>query len=218
MSPNFRKIVLLGACCAPLLLSGCLVSSSKNKDGKNDNVSIATPFGSMHVKTDDSADKIGIGLTVYPGAVPAKNDKGKDDDTNAADVNLSFGDFHLGVKAASYQTSDSPAKVEAFYRKDMAKYGDIIKCKGDTTIGTPVRTSQGLTCKDSKDNHITADNEDNNKKGLHIHGSSDDSNPELRAGSPQHQHIVSIEPKNGGTKIGLVMLDLPHGHDSDKSE
>jgi hypothetical protein len=31
-------------------------------------------------------------------------------------------------------------------------------------------------------------------------------------------HIVGIEPKDGGTKIGLVALDLPGHHDSGDSE
>ncbi len=34
---------------------------------------------------------------------------------------------------------------------------------------------------------------------------------ELKAGSKQHQHIVSINPDGSGTKFGLVALDLP-GH------
>jgi hypothetical protein len=34
---------------------------------------------------------------------------------------------------------------------------------------------------------------------------------EFKAGSKQHQHIVSIDPEGNGTKFGLVALDLP-GH------
>jgi hypothetical protein len=32
---------------------------------------------------------------------------------------------------------------------------------------------------------------------------------ELKTGSQQHQHIVALDPDGGGTKIGLVALDLP---------
>jgi hypothetical protein len=204
MSIRLRSLVLLAAAAAPLALAGCHVS--ENNNGKNDNVDIGTPFGSMKIKTNHAADTSGIGLTSYPGAVPVKEHNDKDND--AADVNLDFGDFHLGVKAATFQTSDSPAKVEAFYRADLAKYGDVIKCLGSTTIGTPARTSQGLTCKDNDNNH-------------HHAQMNFDDNPELRAGSPVHQHIVGIEPKDGGTKIGLVLLDLPHnfgsGNDNSKT-
>ena len=44
---------------------------------------------------------------------------------------------------------------------------------------------------------------------------------ELRTGSELHQHIVDIEAHDGGTKIGLVDLDLPShlsNHDKNDSE
>lgn len=175
---------------ACLLLAGCHVSTNNN--GKNDNVEIGTPFGSMHVKTNDAANTAAIGLAVYPGAVPLKEHDDKDSD--AADINMSFGSFHLGVQAASFQTPDQPDKVLAFYRKDLARYGDVIECRGDAPVGQPTRTALGLTCSDEGHHHQVT-----------INGSD----LELRAGSQQHQHIVGVDPRNGGTKIGLVALDLP---------
>jgi hypothetical protein len=193
------SLIAIAAAC--LLLAGCNVSSNKN--GHGDNVQMRTPFGDMHIKTSDDANLAGIGLTPYPGATPVKDDDGKD--KNAADINLNFGDFHLGVKAASFQTPDSPDRVEAFYRKDMARYGDVVKCKDDAPIGQPTRTAEGLTC-----------NDDHNRHEIHV---SDDRNEiELRAGSPGHFHLVGIKTKSGGTKIGLVALDLPVHHDSSDSE
>jgi hypothetical protein len=111
-------------------------------------------------------------------------------------MNLSFGDFHLGVKAASFQTSDSTSKVIDFYKKDLAKrYGDVIECRDNSPVGTPTRTSQGLTC-DKKDHN-------------HISTGTSNADLELRSGSEGRQHIVGIEEHDGGTKIGLVALDLP---------
>jgi hypothetical protein len=186
----------LSALLIALPLAGCHID--EHKSSKGDNVDISTPFASMHVKTDQEANVAGIGLTQYPGSVPVKEHEDKDND--AADINMSFGDFHLMVKAASFQTGDSAAKVEAFYRKDMAKYGEVIKCNGDKTIGQPARTSQGLTCEDEEHNHHGG--------GVQV---SDEGETQLRAGSPSHQHIVGMEPKDGGTKIGLIMLELPKG-------
>jgi hypothetical protein len=60
-------------------------------------------------------------------------------------------------------------------------------------VGTPTRTSQGLTCDKKDHNHIS-----NGKVDL-----------ELRSGSEIHQHIVGVEDRDGGTRIGLVLLDLP---------
>jgi hypothetical protein len=219
VSKTVSHIALRSAAAASLacvLFTGCRISENKNVDGKKDNVDISTPFGSMHVKGSDTVDTAAIGMSAYPGAVAVKDDDGKN--SGSADVNLSFGDFHLGVKATSFQTTDQPDKVLAFYRKDMAHFGDIIECRGNATIGTPAKTSQGLTCKDKDNNHISTD--DTHSKGVQIHGGgvSSDDNLELRAGSPQHQHIVGVEAKNGGTKIGIVALDLPTVHEGKDSE
>jgi hypothetical protein len=210
---------LAAASLACLLVAGCRVST--HDDGDKKNVDIGTPFGSMKVDTSNSSDTTAIGLTAYPGATPVKD---KDDnDGNNANVNMSFGSFHLGVRAAEFQTSDPQSKVIAFYHADLAKrYGDFISCRGHSTVGTPARTSQGLTCEDASKNHIST-HDDKNKKGFSI-TTGDDSGGgdlELRSGSEQHQHIVSVEAHDGGTKIGLVALDLPghlSGHDKDTAE
>jgi hypothetical protein len=200
-SMNALRLPVLAA-TACMLLAGCSVSSHKH--GHGDNVQMSTPFGSMHIKTDKDANIAGIGLSTYPGAVPVKEDDGNKND--AADINLNFGDFHLGVKAASFQTADSPDKVEAFYRKEMAHYGDVLECRGHKAVGQPSRTTEGLTCND----------DDHGRHGVHV--SDDDNEIELRAGSPEHMHIAGIQSKNGGTKIGLVALDLPSHHDQSDSE
>jgi hypothetical protein len=169
---------------------GCRIES--NKHGDNDNVKIATPFGGMSVKTNDAAVVDRMGLPPYPGAELVKKDK----DNGAADVNLSFGNFQLRVKAASYRTSDAPEQVAAFYRKALARYGDVIQCSNNKPVGAPTRTAEGLGCDNDKGNHISAKNDVLRKM-------------ELKAGSKVHQHIVAIEPEGAGTKFGLVALDLP---------
>jgi hypothetical protein len=174
------------------LTSGCRIETHKH--GENDNVSIATPFGGLQVRTNDAVAVEGIGLPAYPGAERVK--KGKDN--GAADVNLSFGSFQLRVKAASYRTTDSPDKVSAFYRKALGRYGDVIECANDRPVGNPTRTAEGLTCDKEKDNHVKVDDEVSGKI-------------ELKAGSKQHQHIVAVDAEEGGTKFGIVALDLP-GH------
>jgi hypothetical protein len=193
MKTQVRVAAVLGAVVAISLTAGCRVET--HKDGNADNVRIATPFGGMSVKTNEAVVQDNLGLDVYPGAVPEKK---KNENDSAADINMSFGSFHLGVKAASYTTPDSPDKVMAFYQKSLAKHGTVIECKHDQPIGTTTRTPDGLTC------------DDDNKKHVNINIKNDDGGEtQLKFGSKQHQHIVSIEAKNGGTKIGLVALDLP---------
>ncbi|HEX4577147.1 MAG TPA: hypothetical protein VH117_07325 [Edaphobacter sp.] len=179
--------IMIGAVA---LMSGCRIESDK-KNG-NDNVKIATPFGGMTVKTNDAVVADGLGLPVYPGAELVKKDK----NNGAADVNMSFGSFQLRVKAASYRTQDSPEQVTAFYRKALGRYGDVIQCQNDKTVGTPTRTAEGLTCNIEKENHVYVNNDESGKM-------------ELKAGSKQHQHIAAIDPDGSGTKFGLVALDLP---------
>ncbi len=189
---NFRSAFLLLGGIGSVAATGCRIDS--NKHGDDDNVKIATPFGGMQVKTNDAAVQSGVGLPQYPGATLVKKDK----DNGAADINMSFGSFQLRVKALSYRTGDSPDKVQAFYRNALARFGDVIECSEDHPVGTPTHTTEGLTCDNEKENHITVNEDVSSKR-------------ELKAGSKQHQHIVAIEPEGGGTKFGLVALDLP-GH------
>ena len=174
---------------AASLLAGCHADRKTAHD--EENVGISTPFGGMSVKTNEAAVEGSVGLSVYPGATLLKQNS----NNGAADVNMNFGGFHLGVKALTYHSVDSPAQVTSFYRKDMARYGAVLLCQGNRSIGPPDHTQDGLTCDSSK--------------GGHVHVDTDDAQQELKAGSRLHQHVVSIDPEGSGTKIALVALDLP---------
>ena len=80
------------------LLAGCQVDSRDKGDGKE--VKIATPFGGMHVTTNDKAVLEQIGLAAYPGATSVKKDK----EDGAADVDMSFAGFQLRVRAVGFRT------------------------------------------------------------------------------------------------------------------
>ena len=197
-----RTLQTMAALLLLALLAGCHIS---NHNGKDNDVDLKSPFGSMHIKTNDNVDTASIGLSTYPGSTVWKDDDtdAKNHDGHSADINMSFGDFHLGVKATALRSSDSQDKILAFYRKDMARYGDVIECKGTTTIGTPTRTSQGLTC-----------NSDSNHEHVHVsNGEEVDC-----VGSDQHMHMVSVQAKDGAQKIGLVALDLPSHLDKHDSK
>ncbi len=183
-----RRIFVTAFLFPCALVAGCHVETHKNGDNKDD-VNIGTPFGSMHVKTDNASVIAGLGLTPYPGAKIVQ--KKGDHDDGAADVSMSFGGFQLGVHAVELESGDAQDKILAFYRKDMARYGAVIACRGEQTVGQPARTGDGLTCDTDR------------------HGSAGDAELELRAGSPTHQHIAGVRAADGGTHIGLVALDLP---------
>jgi hypothetical protein len=219
MTRSLRTLttLTLAAPLACLLLAGCHITENDHGDHKN--VDIGTPFGSMKVNTAKNLDPNAFGISAYPGAVPIK-DKGDNDDSNNANVSMNFGPFHLGVKAADFQSSDPSDKIIAFYLKDLAsRYGSVIECRGHSSVGSADHTSQGLTCNDDQHTHINTGV--GHSKGFSIHSGDSSGDLELRAGSPQHLHIVGVEQHDGGIKIGLVALDLPSdisNHSSKDSE
>ena len=190
------RLAVAAISLAAVLGTGCRVESNKN--GNGDNVKIATPFGGMSVKTDDSAIAQSTGLATYPGAQMVKKKDKDDHDNGSADINMSFGSFQLKVKAVRFTTPDSPEQVLAFYRKGLARFGTVIECDGHQAVGTPTQTPDGLDCSD----------DGGHSKNVHV---DDDMSgkTELKAGSKLHQHIVSIDPQTPGTKFALVALDLP---------
>ncbi len=188
--------------------AGCRVHVDKDANGQDKNVQVDTPFGGVHVNTGQisAAD---LGLPVYPGAqiVPDK------DNDRSADVHMGFGHWELRVKTVNYATPDSQDKVEAFYKKALSRYGDVITCQNNAPVGVPAVTSEGLDCRDNKKSvHVGVDHK---TYGYNLNGL------ELKAGSPHHQHIVGFDaPVNGQTRFALVDLELPQdmAGDSGKSD
>jgi hypothetical protein len=90
------------------------VESSAGAHGHN--VSIETPFGSMHVREDLKADPKRFGVPVYPGAVLAQ------DHHKLAKVEFNFGSDEsqgFAIVAGEYTTSDPIEKVRQFYQGEL---------------------------------------------------------------------------------------------------
>ncbi|MDE3105243.1 MAG: hypothetical protein KGK08_08725 [Acidobacteriota bacterium] len=170
--------------------TGCRVDADDHGDSKN--VRISTPFGGVQVKTNDAAVQEGTGLPAYPGATVVRKDK----DSGAADIDLSFGEFRLRVKAVSYHSDDAPEKVAAFYRNALQRFGDVITCQHGVAVGQPSHTAEGLTCQQTHDEHVKVTDDFSGRL-------------ELKAGSEKHQHMVELDADGSGTRFGLVALDLP---------
>lgn len=188
-------------------MSGCFrVHVDKDENGQEKNVQVDTPFGGVHVNTNQTS-AADLGLPAYPGAHQVSDD----DKHKSADVHLGFGEWELRVQAVSYATQDSQEKVTAFYKKALGRYGDVIVCQGHSPVGTPTETSEGLTCSDDdKSANVKIDSKD--------YG-SDNSHLQLKAGSKRRQHIVGFEnSKDGETRFALVALTLPANIDKGKSD
>lgn len=203
---TYKSITFLAASLALTAgFSGCRVHVDKGANGEEKTVQVDTPFGGVHVNTDQvsAAD---LGLPVYPGAEQVKND----DKHKSADVHLGFGEWQLRVRAVNYETADSKEQVAAFYKKALGRYGEVLTCENKSPVGSPTVTGEGLTCADDgKNSNVKFDDND--------FGSKDGLN--LKAGSKRHQHIVGFERgKDGKTMFALVALDLPTGSDKDSGK
>jgi hypothetical protein len=200
-----KTLTLFASLALTAGIAGCRIHVDKDADGKEKTVQVDTPFGGVHVNTDQitAAD---LGLPVYPGAELAKGDE----HDKAADVNLGFGEWQLRVRAVKYYTPDSKDKVTEFYKKALGRFGDVISCQGNAPVGTPVATGEGLTCADDNKNaNVKIDEKDFGTKDGFL----------LKAGSKRHQHIVAFDnEKSGKTRFALVSLDLPSVLDSGKSD
>jgi hypothetical protein len=149
---------------------------------------------SMHANSHATAKD--IGLPAYPGATAFKD---KDSDSSA-DLGFALNSVHFNLQVASFVTKDSRAQVLDFYRKALAKYGEVLECNHGKPVGSLTVTKSGLTCGDHKGGRMT------------VNGS--DSDYELRAGRPEQFRIVGVDnTEPGKTKFGLVALVLPKEED-----
>lgn len=201
---NRKALYVLAGMALATGLAGCRIHVDKDANGQEKNVQVDTPFGGVHVNTDQitAAD---LGLPVYPGAEIVKDKEHE----KSADVNMGFGEWTLRVRAVNYATTDSQDKVTAFYKKALGRYGDVITCQGNAPVGMPTTTSEGLTCSEDSHGNVKIDDKDYGSHGGF----------QLKAGSKRHQHILGFQDvQNGKTRFALVALDLPAGVNGGKTD
>jgi hypothetical protein len=196
-----RRGMFVAACLTVAMWTeGCRVQVDKGANGDAKKVQVETPFGGIRVNTGQTT-AADVGLPAYPGAQLMTGD----DEHKSADVRMGFGEWEMHVQVASYSTTDSQDKVAAFYRKALSSYGDVIACHDNTPVGTPTKTSAGLTCSDHGHSRVNINDHGENYGYQPEHGGF-----ELKAGSERHQHIVGFESSQPGeTRFALVALDLP---------
>jgi hypothetical protein len=182
-------------------VAGCRIHVDKDKNGEDKNVQVDTPFGGIHVNSNQTS-AADLGLPVYPGAQIVTD---KDND-KSADIHMGFGEWQMRVMVVNYSTPDGQDKVEAFYKKAMGRFGDVLTCQDNAPVGTPTATSEGLTCAEDKHANVQV-NDHGQNFGYH----SNKNGLELKAGSERHQHIVGFESAAPGeTRFALVAVDLPN--------
>jgi hypothetical protein len=129
-----------------------------------------------------------MGLPVYPRS---KLFKSPDNDA-AVDMGFTFGETHFRLMAANYLSGDSVAQILDFYRKPLARYGDVLECAHGKPVGATKTARSGLTCGDLNGNENSSENH------------------ELRAGTPEKFRIVGIGEREGSAiHFGLVYVEMP---------
>jgi hypothetical protein len=190
--PFISTLALGFAIVVALLLPACSINVKKEQNGEDKQVDIDTPVGGIHVSK--GANVADVGLAVYPGARLKQDDS--DGNDKSANVNISSFGFGLKVVALEYQSDDSPAKLIAYYKDQLKKYGKVLECHTSHLDVNPDikgldRGSHELTCE-----------------------GSNGSNVELKVGTKENQHIVAVEPDGRGSSFSLVYVRT-HGKDAD---
>jgi hypothetical protein len=192
------RLPLIFACGAMLTLPGCSVNVKKDSEGQEKKVDIETPVGKLHVSKD--ADVRDTGLPVYPGA--RRKEKDDDGEQNSAHVNISSNLFGLKVVAIEYLSEDPPEKLIAYYKDQLKKYGSVLECHtGKSHVGASMNPGDA----DSSESKRLKCDEDQNGKTI-----------ELKVGTEENQHIVSIKPGDSGkgSDFGLVYIQMRRGKDT----
>jgi hypothetical protein len=179
-----RMLALGFATFSVALLAACSVNVKKQKDGEDKQVDINTPVGGIHVSKD--ANVADVGVAVYPGARLKQNDS--DGNDKSANVNISSFGFGLRVVALEYESNDAPAKLIAYYKDELKKYGKVLECHTshfdvDPDVDSSDHGSKELTCEGSSGNNV-----------------------ELKVGTKANQHIVAVKPEGKGSSFSLVYV------------
>jgi hypothetical protein len=169
-----------------LTLPACSINVKKDGSGEDKKVDIETPIGGIHV--DKGSDVHDTGLAVYPGARVKQDDSSHDD--NNANVNISFLKYGVRVVAVEYQSDDAPDKIIAYYKDQLKKYGSVLECH---TTGHSINVGMKSDSKNLTGQDLTC-------------GSQEGKTVELKVGSEENQHVVSVVPQSKGSTFTLVYV------------
>jgi hypothetical protein len=186
-----REVV--GAVVLGVLLAAALpLAAQDDKDsGKSESEKGRRSIGFIASEEASAED---VGLPLYPGA---RRHKDTSDESAAVQLGLWGGNSGFKLAVLKLESNDAPEKVAAFYRKALAKYGNVLDC-GDSSMATSEKA------KGNSSNELSCE-EDRPDKGELL----------LKAGTKTEQHVVGIKTSGDLTVIQLVYV-MARGSDSSK--
>ncbi len=179
-----RGVVLRIALCSAL---GLAVHALNAQEKGGINVSVQGKDGSdagLIISAEATAKE--VGLPMYPGARPHKDDA---KDSPAAKLGLWGSSFGFKLVVLKLESKDSPEKIAAFYQKALAKYGTVLNCSNASS-------SQEDKGKNSGTNRLTCEDDRPDPGGMI-----------LKSGTKERQRIVGITPNGQGSLFHLVYIE-----------
>lgn len=199
ISKKFQRTFAVLVCLA--WATGCGVHVKKETTASGDkDVTVSTPFGGLHVKTDDVSAR-DTGMKPYPGA---RLKPSREHDESKANVNIDTPWFGLKVVALKYESDDSTDKIWDFYKKEMSQYGRVLECKeGSPDMNLEKKNKDDLTCEKGRGHGGKVQKVD-----------IPPSDMELRVGTGERMRIVGFKPSGKGTEFSLVYVVTREGRES----
>jgi hypothetical protein len=157
---------------------------------KDKSLDVRSSVGDLHVGPDADAKK--AGLPLYPGARLLR-----DENSRPLNFGLLMENFGMKLVVAKYESADAPDKVISYYRGKLKRYGKVLEChaqKQDDGVQVQVQSDDAQSSGKNSSKELTCDQ---------------NSGPvtELKVGSDDNQHIVSVEPHDSaGCTFSLVYL------------
>lgn len=136
-----------------------------------------------------------VGLPLYPGAHRRQDTS---DDSSALNMGLWGGSTGFKMALLKMESTDSPEKVAAFYRKALTKYGKVLTC------GAAGSASDAPANPDSQNSKDTTKLSSNLDCGT---DKPDKGGFELKSGTKEKQHIVGITPEGKLTTFTLIYIE-----------
>lgn len=129
------------------------------------------------------ADAKDVGLPLYPHS---RRHVDNDSDSTGANFGLWGGGSGFKLAVLKMESDDPPEKIAKYYKKALAKYGNVLDCSNP---------SPSEASKDESSKALTCDSDKPDPGGML-----------LKSGTKEKQHIVGIKPNGSGTLFQLVYI------------
>ena len=186
----FRGLALIGIHCGVVGVLALMPAAS----ARARIVEVQRDQSGAGVMISKQATAKEVGLPVYPGAKPHRDEK---DDSAAVQMGIWGSSFGFKLAVMKLESNDAPEKIAEFYKKALAKYGTVLNCSD------PSQKKNGKDKADSS-NQLDCGDDKPEKGGL-----------VFKAGTKEKQHIVGIQPNGQGTLFQLVYVEA-RGDDKGK--